>query len=144
MVSNRRRAAPLDDRAGDRARAPLFAVEMENVGEFRLRGVVDEIGGAYALALHAHVERAVVAEGEAALGPVELHRGDADVENDAVHGLEARPPRTMSNECAEAAGNERKASLDFGRQGSAAAIASGSRSIAITRLAGFASRIACV
>ena len=33
---------------------------------------------------HAHVERAVGLEGEAALGLVELHGGDADVEHDAV------------------------------------------------------------
>ena len=33
---------------------------------------------------HAHVERAVGAEGKAAIGLVELHRRDADVEHDAV------------------------------------------------------------
>ena len=38
---------------------------------------------------HAHVERPVGAEGEAALGLVELHRGDADVEHDAVEPVSA-------------------------------------------------------
>ena len=38
---------------------------------------------------HAHVERAVALEREAALGLVELHRGDADVEHDAVDRREA-------------------------------------------------------
>ena len=36
---------------------------------------------------HAHVERAVTQEGEAALGLVDLHGGDADVEHHAVDGL---------------------------------------------------------
>ena len=77
-------AARLDDGARDRAGAALLAVVVEDVGEFRFRRLVDEVGGARALALHAHVERAVAAEREAALRLVELHGGDADVEHDAV------------------------------------------------------------
>ena len=34
---------------------------------------------------HPHVERAAEPEREAALGLVELHRGNADVHHDAVH-----------------------------------------------------------
>ena len=37
---------------------------------------------------HAHVERAVLHEGEAALGLVELHRGDAEIEHDAGDGAD--------------------------------------------------------
>ena len=92
--------------------------------------------------LHAHVERPVAAEGEAALGLVELHRRDADVENDAVDALEAgfRGDRV---ERAEAAGHENEPALALAAASAApAAMASGSRSMAITRLAGWASRMA--
>ena len=41
------------------------------------------------LRLHAHVERAGGAEGEAALGLVELHRRDAEIERHAVDVLDA-------------------------------------------------------
>ena len=54
------------------------------------RRAVDDIGGAQALARrHAHVERSVLHEAEAARGIVELRRGDAEIEQDAVE-LEAR------------------------------------------------------
>ena len=42
------------------------------------------------VAAHAHVERAVETEREAALGLIELHRGHADVEHDAVDRLDGR------------------------------------------------------
>src|SRR5262249_9296814 len=46
---------------------------------------VDEIGcGLAATRIHAHIERAVVAEGETALRFVELEGGDAEIEGDAV------------------------------------------------------------
>ena len=41
------------------------------------------------LALHAHVEGRVEAQREAARRLVELHRRNADVEHDAVHGVDA-------------------------------------------------------
>ena len=44
----------------------------ENVGDLALIGMVDEIGGARPVAAHAHVERAIALEREAAIGPVEL------------------------------------------------------------------------
>ena len=46
-----------------------------------------------AVAAHAHVERPVEPEREAAFGAVELHRGDADVEHDAVDLREAGAAR---------------------------------------------------
>ena len=42
---------------------------------------------------HPHVERAVVAEREAAIGLVDLHRRDADIECDAVERTEAETRR---------------------------------------------------
>ena len=39
--------------------------------------------------LHAHVERAVGLEREAAVGAVELHRADADIERDGVDEADA-------------------------------------------------------
>ena len=56
-------------------------------------GGSDEIGGAWPAPAHAHVERRVVAEREAALGLVELHRRHADIEHHTVDGLEARAAR---------------------------------------------------
>ena len=38
---------------------------------------------------HPHVERAAEPEREAAIGLIELHRGDADVHHDAIDGLKA-------------------------------------------------------
>ena len=60
------------------------------VGEIALGRARDDVGGARALAAHAHVERPVEAEGEAALGLVELHRGDAEIEHDAVDARRGR------------------------------------------------------
>ena len=86
---DRRLGARADDGAGDAARMPLLAEDEDDVGEIALAGVGDDIGGARAFAAHAHVERPVVAEGEAARGGVELHRGDAEIEHDAVDAVEA-------------------------------------------------------
>ena len=73
--------------------------------------VVDDIGGAGPVAVrsgHAHIEGAVGLEGEAARGVVELHRGDADVEHDAVARSETGLARDAV-EIAEAPGNEGQA-----------------------------------
>ncbi|MNJ55139.1 hypothetical protein D3C77_506130 [compost metagenome] len=51
---------------------------------------VDDVGGGRPLVAHAHVQRPVAHEGEAALGLVQLHGRDADVEDHAVQpGLAA-------------------------------------------------------
>ncbi|GMA76045.1 hypothetical protein GCM10025880_24620 [Methylorubrum aminovorans] len=80
------RGAPtrLDDRAGHRARAALLAEMVEDVGERAFLLAVHEIGRARAVAAHAHVERPVLAEREAAMRLVELHRRHADIEHDPV------------------------------------------------------------
>ena len=74
----------LDDRARHGPRPAFFAIVIEDVGEFRLRRLVHEVGRADALALHPHVEGAVLPERKPALGLIELHRGDPDVEDDTV------------------------------------------------------------
>ena len=63
---------------------PLLA-ELENdVGQIALRGLRHHVGRARPLRAHAHVERPVEPERKAALGLVELHRGHAEIEHDAV------------------------------------------------------------
>ncbi len=79
------RAAALVDRPRHRPRPALLAVMVDDVGEFGLVGLVDDVGRARPLGAHAHVEGAVVAEGEAALRRVELHRRDADIEHHAAY-----------------------------------------------------------
>ena len=83
-------ARPLDG-AGDAPGLPLLAVDADDGGEVASGGLVHQRRGVGAASAHAHVERTVEAEGEAALRLVELHRGDADVEHDAVDRREVRP-----------------------------------------------------
>ena len=83
-------ATRLDDGAGDGARMALLAENENDVGEIALARRVDHVGRARPLAAHAHVERPVEAEGEAALGIVELHRRNAEVEHHAVDFIEPR------------------------------------------------------
>ena len=73
-----------DDRAGDAAALAFLAVVVEHVGDVFLARGVEEVGRALAVLAHAHVERALGREGEAARRLVELHRGDADVHRHAV------------------------------------------------------------
>ena len=73
-----------DDGAGDAAGVPLLAELEDDVGEVALGGLRHHIGGARSFAPHPHVERAVEPEREAALGLIELHRGHAKIEDDAV------------------------------------------------------------
>jgi hypothetical protein len=78
-------AAAPHDRAGDRAGVPLLAVAAEDLGQLGLARLVDDVGGGeVGRRVHAHVERRVGRVREAALGPVELHRRDAEVEQDRV------------------------------------------------------------
>src|SRR6478672_5127725 len=72
-----------DDRPRDLPRVALFAVAAEDRGELALVPRVDDVGRARVLRrVHAHVERGVRRIREAALWAVELHRGDAEVEED--------------------------------------------------------------
>ena len=90
------RRAPSRSRAR-RAREPLLAERRDDDGEIALGRGVHQIGGARALAAHAHVERAVVAEREAALRPrraASTRRRDRAGRRRPRHGrARARPVR---------------------------------------------------
>ena len=86
---DRRFLARGDDGAGDGARMTLLAEDIDDVGEIGLGRPRDHIRRGRAVMAHPHVERAIEPERKAALGLVELHRGDADVHHDAVDGIEA-------------------------------------------------------
>ena len=63
----------------------LFAEDIDDVGEIGLGRLRNDIRRGRPVMAHPHVERAAEPEREAALGLVELHRGNADVHHDAVH-----------------------------------------------------------
>ena len=66
--------AGADDGAGDGPRPAFLALDVKDIGERRFVGGVDDIGRRQAGFLHPHVERAVGAEREPALGLVDLLR----------------------------------------------------------------------
>ena len=70
--------------AGDGAGALLLAERGDDGGKVAFGERVDEVACGRAFGAHAHVERAVLAEREAALGLIELHGGDAEVEGNPV------------------------------------------------------------
>ena len=80
-----------DDGARDPARSALLAEMKQNVGDRRFIFVAQDVGCRTAASSHAHVERRIEAQREAARRLVELHRRNADVEHDAVHSLSAEP-----------------------------------------------------
>ena len=67
---------------------PFLAEHPEKMLEGWLLEGVDDIGSAHPMARHAHVERAVMREGEAARAVIELHGRHADVEQDAIDALD--------------------------------------------------------
>ena len=72
-----------------RAGMTLLAEDVDDVGEIGLGGLRDHVRRGRAVMAHPHVERAVEPERKAALGLVELHRGDADIHHDAVDRIDA-------------------------------------------------------
>ena len=89
---DRRFLARGDDGAGDGARIAFLAEDVDDVGEIGLGGLRHHIRRGRAVMAHPHVERAAEPERKAALGLIELHRGDADVHHDAVDA-HRRPAR---------------------------------------------------
>ena len=91
---------------------------------------VDQVGGGRAGAVHAHVQRPVAAEREAARRIVELERGHAEIQHHAIQrGRRRAPPAGPA--CRRTGHGSGAAGRESGRPGSAPrAIASGSRSIA--------------
>ena len=69
---------------GDPARPRLLAELEDQVGELLLGQPVHEVGCGRPLVAHPHVQRSVVAIAEPTFRPVELHRGDPEVEEHAV------------------------------------------------------------
>ena len=66
-------------------RPPFFAVRTDEPREMLLVvGVDDVVGAECRRGVHAHVQRRVVLVAEAALGPVDVHRGQAEVQDDGV------------------------------------------------------------
>jgi hypothetical protein len=63
-----------DDRTGDRAGMALFAQGADNGGKVARRRALHHVSRRGPVATHAHVERPVVAEREAAFRLIELHR----------------------------------------------------------------------
>src|SRR4051794_18880656 len=104
-----------DDGAGNPARLPLFAEEINDVGEIAFRRARDDVGRSRACLPHPHVERTIEAEREAAAGLVELHRGHPDVHHDAVDAIDALS-RADFGEVGEAIFNERQAASGAGDQ----------------------------
>ena len=81
-----------DDRLDDPPGVLLLAVRAQDAHQFAGRVGVEHVGGARARRLvHPHVERGVLRVGEAAVGLVELHGGDAEVEQDALDARDAEP-----------------------------------------------------
>src|SRR4029077_15674634 len=63
---------------------PLLAEGKDDVSEIPFAGRVDDVGGAGALAAHAHVERSGETERQVASGGLELHGIGAEIEQDAI------------------------------------------------------------
>ncbi len=63
----------------------FLAQKIENAGQIAGLETVDHVGSARPFFRHAHVERTVLLEGEAALGLIDLHRRHANIEHNAVH-----------------------------------------------------------
>ena len=63
----------LDDSGGDAPCRPQFTIEVEDICQLRLGGCVDDVGRRGTCPLvHAHVQRSVETEGEAAALVVEM------------------------------------------------------------------------
>src|SRR5205823_9271715 len=87
---------PLHDEARDPRRPPLFTEPPDQPRQLTLRQLVGQLrGGDRIVRVHAHVEWALTAEAEAAGGVIELHGGDAEVEEHRVDLREAVAARDV-------------------------------------------------
>ena len=81
--------ASRNNRSCNRLSKPFFTMVAEDLRQFGGGGTGDEVGGRFAdVGIHPHVERTVVPERESAPRVVDLRRGDAEVEQHAVDGVE--------------------------------------------------------
>ena len=83
---DRRLLARRHDGARDGARVTLLAENIDDVGKIGLGCPCNDIRSGRAVMAHPHVERTAEPEREAALGLIELHRGNADIHHDAIDG----------------------------------------------------------
>ena len=67
----------------------LFTQRRNDGRKIRLGGPRHHLGSARTGTAHAHIERAFTPKRKPPLGLVELHRGDAEIQHDAVNGLKA-------------------------------------------------------
>src|SRR5262249_41851637 len=102
---DRRFGAPCHDSFGNCARAAFLAEFADDLCEFSGGEFVDNVARAGPFFAHAHVERPFLHEGEAALRLIELHRGDTEIERDAVDGFDSLPVHDLVHG-AKAAGDE--------------------------------------
>ena len=85
MRVNRPDLAILDDRAGNAPTVALLAQTPQHVGDRLLVGMRQKIGHAFPLGgIHAHVQRRIGHEAEAAFGLVQLRRRHAQIQQDAI------------------------------------------------------------
>ena len=99
----RLRCATRDDRARDAARLAFFAVGEQHIGDLAVVGAREPLRGAFArIGIHAHVERAVFREREAAFGDIQLRRGHAEVEQHAIEAFACEVPGAEVGEGAAA------------------------------------------
>src|SRR5579862_9409883 len=112
QLQRRRQRACRNDGAGDTARIALFAQARNDLDQIFFVGRIGEVGGASTFAAHAHVERTFGTKRKAALRLVELERGSAEIEHDAV-GARAGEQHI---ELRELAPHEREAAAELRHQ----------------------------
>ena len=131
---DRRLLARGNDGAGDAAGMPLFAENVDDVGEIGLGRARDHVRGGRAVLAHPHVERTAETKRKAAAGLVKLHRGHPDIHHDAVDRIDAlggadlgqagksrfeeRQPSGRSIDEIEPAGDGRSVAVDADHPGS--------------------------
>jgi hypothetical protein len=131
---DRRFLAGRDNGARNAAGVTLLAEDIDDVGEIGLGGLGDHVGRSRPVMAHPHVERTAEPKREAALGLIELHRGNADVHHDAVDRVDAlrgadlgemgeaildqRQPPIGALDQIEPAGNRRPVAVDADDSGS--------------------------
>jgi hypothetical protein len=72
--------APLNDKLRNRSGATFFAILVDHIGELTLGECIDQVFRTHRrVRIHAHVDRAFKAKGEAALGRVDLMTAYAKV-----------------------------------------------------------------
>ena len=107
---------------------PLFAEQEDDVGKVALGRRIDDVGGARPSPLMRMSSGPSLPEGEAALGLVELHRRDAEVEHHAVDRVMAAA-RAQRVEIGEPVLHQRQPAARLSTSSAPAAIALGSRSM---------------